>query len=98
VRAKAIRELGRIQNGSELPFLLIRVNDWVEVNRASASELILGRARTDYAQHFVTWLPLVIRLKKIVRADQSILVSVIQSTLESPQASETSAGSASNFP
>ena len=86
VRAEAIRELGKIQDGSELPFLLIRVNDWVEVNRASARELILGRARTDYAQRLVTWLPLVLRLKKIVREDQSDLVNAIQTVLESPQA------------
>jgi hypothetical protein len=82
VRAEAIRKLGKIRNGSELPFLLIRVNHWVEVNRASAHELILARARIDYAQHLVTCLPLVMRLKKIVRTDQSDLVNALTSVLE----------------
>jgi HEAT repeat protein len=85
VRAEAVRELGKIRNGSELPFLLIRVNDWVDVNRQSARELILARARTDYAQHLVTWLPLVLRLKRIARTDQSDLMNVITSVLEDPQ-------------
>ncbi len=86
VREEAIRRLALTRNGSELPFLLMRLNDWVEVNRKTARDLVLGRTASDYAPHFVSCLPLVLHLKTFLRTDQSDIVSRIESVLESPQA------------
>jgi hypothetical protein len=37
VREEALRDLGKMETGAELPFLFIRANDWVEVIRSCNS-------------------------------------------------------------
>jgi hypothetical protein len=86
VRAEALRELGKNENGAELPFLLIRVNDWVRENRQIANALTLSRVRVDYARHLVTWLPLVLRLQGAARNDHSVVVDKVSKVLENPAA------------
>jgi len=77
-REAAIHELDTIKNGNELPFLLLRANDWVyEVQRA-ARKAIFYRIRADYAQHFVRALPLVARLSGHRRVDQTDLVRQVE--------------------
>lgn len=89
VRAVAIRELGRIETGAELPFLLLRANDWVSVIRVSARNLLTTRVRPDYARHFLDWLPLVIRLSQTSRDDQSWILDSVQRLLQSSKVRET---------
>src|SRR6266513_1570218 len=42
VREAAVRELGKTETGTELPFLLIRANDWVPEIRSSARDFLLN--------------------------------------------------------
>lgn len=59
VRQKATRLLANsITDGSELPFLILRTNDWVLQVRYEALRLIRERFRIGYACHFIRnyWL------------------------------------------
>lgn len=66
VREAAVRLLGQVNDGEELAFLLIRLNDWVRPVRDAAKGAVTARIRPDYAPHFIRNLTLVFRL-----ADQS---------------------------
>ena len=89
IREGAIRELGKIETGAELPFLLLRANDWVATIRLSARNLLAIRVRPDYASNFLDWLPLVIRLRKTSRDDQSWILDAVQTLLRGPDAHQT---------
>lgn len=89
IREEAIRELGKIETGTELPFLLLRANDWVSAIRLSARNLLTIRVRPDYARHFVDWLPLVIRLSQTSRDDQSWILDAVQRLLQDPEVRQT---------
>ncbi|HNO76616.1 MAG TPA: hypothetical protein PKN33_01040 [Phycisphaerae bacterium] len=59
VRQGAIRLLAKsISDGSEIPLLLLRTNDWVPEVREEAVRLVRERFRIDHACHFVRnyWL------------------------------------------
>ena len=59
VREAAIRKLGECKTGAELPFLLMRLNDWVGRVRGVARELVERRIEPGYVGYFLEWLPLV---------------------------------------
>ncbi len=86
VREEAVRELGEIETGAELPFLLLRANDWVSVIRLSARSLLTSRVRPDYVRHFLDWLPLVLRLRKTSRDDQSWILDAVTRLLQGSEA------------
>lgn len=81
VREAAIRELDAIETGQELPYLLVRANDWVHEVRRSARRAIFRRLRADYAEHFVRSLPMVTRLSTFRRVDHTDLVAQIEQLL-----------------
>jgi hypothetical protein len=89
VREEATRLLGKIETGDELPFLLIRVNDWVEVIRSLARDLVMARIRADYLAHLLKWLPLALRMGGAKRADHSALLKAVRKLFELPEARET---------
>ena len=88
VREAAIRELGKIESGTELPFLLVRANDWVPEIRTAAQNLLMSRVRSNYIHHFMVWLPLVLRLKEVRRGDHSAVIEGIRSIFASTEAHE----------
>jgi HEAT repeat protein len=88
VREAAVRELGKMQTGAELPFLFVRVNDWVPQVRSVARDLLLKRIRPEYIHHLIAWLPLALRLAKMSRDDHSIIVETVRALLSSPGARE----------
>ena len=53
VREEAVRRLGLFHDGSELPYLLLRLNDWVTQVRQLAHDAIRDRINPDYAESFV---------------------------------------------
>jgi HEAT repeat protein len=59
VREAALKALESAVDGAELPFLLIRLNDWVAPVRECAQELVRRRANPGYARQLVRSLPLV---------------------------------------
>ena len=89
VREAAVRELGKTETGAELPFLIIRANDWVPEIRSSARNLLLNRIRLDYIHHVVAWLPLALRLGKMSRDDHSAIVEAVRALFSSPDVRET---------
>ncbi len=70
VRYEAVRRLALLHDGSELPYLLLRLNDWVVQVRHLAHSAILDRITPEYADWFVRDLTLVVRLKQARRGDQ----------------------------
>jgi HEAT repeat protein len=78
VRQLAVQTLGNVETGAELPFLLIRANDWVTEVRSLASKLLLERIRPDYIQHWMNWLSLVLRLTGTARADHAVIIDEVQ--------------------
>lgn len=88
VREAAVKELGRIRTGGELPFLLLRVNDWVPFVRMTTLQLLQERIEAKYATHFVQWLPLAARLRAARRWNLEELVEAIEKLLETPGATE----------
>ncbi len=71
VREAALRKLSHGRSGHELPFVLIRLNDWVPQVRAVARKALFERLVPSYAEHFVAYLPLVLRLRECSRAEHN---------------------------
>ena len=63
LREKALHALAARHSGIEIPFILLRLNDWVKEIRTVAREAFDERLTPEYAVHFVMNLPLVLRLK-----------------------------------
>jgi HEAT repeat protein len=78
IRESAIRMLGKTETGAELPFLLIRANDWVSEVRSLARQFLMERIRSDYIHHWMRWLSLALRLSKTVRSDHSAILDALQ--------------------
>jgi HEAT repeat protein len=76
VRQASVEELALQRTGKELPFLLIRLNDWVSQVREAASAAVRNRLEPSYAVHFLANMALVIRLKNRGRVDQNFLEEV----------------------
>jgi hypothetical protein len=88
VREAAVRELGKTETGTELPFLLIRANDWVPEIRSSARNFLLNRIRSDYIHRLMDWLPLALRLSNVGRDDHSAILEAVRGLLASSEARE----------
>ncbi len=85
-REGAIHALSSEQSGQELPFLLIRLNDWVSEVRDAAKKAVVARIRTEYVVHFIQCLPLIYRLQKQSRKDHRPLVDSIINLICSEEA------------
>jgi HEAT repeat protein len=85
VREESVRLLGRMHGGAELPYLLIRLNDWVPVVRSVASEAVRGRLVPAYAGSFAQNISLVHRLMSWNRADHSSMLDWIAEYLRKPE-------------
>jgi len=86
IRDAAVNELANIFDGSELPFLLVRLNDWVGVVRESTATAVLHRIRPDYATHFFRHLRLVFRLRSCGRSQHEQIVTAVTALLQEPSA------------
>ncbi len=64
VREIALKRLSGMTNGTELPFLLIRLSDWVDEVRFVAEHTVEERINSQYIRHFVDNLALLDRLKQ----------------------------------
>ncbi len=81
VRHEAVRLLAQIHDASELPYLLIRQNDWVAPIRADARRAVETRLDERFLPAFVTNLSLVIHLLAFQRQDHADLVSRVMGML-----------------
>lgn len=88
VRESAVVKLRTIKTGHELPFLLIRLADWVVQVRQVAEAAVAERISGEYAQHLIESLPLldVIKHKQRVagNANGHAIVQRITDMLQEP--------------
>jgi HEAT repeat protein len=77
-----------VLNGGELPFLLLRLNDWVQEVRSAAEGFISARLKGDYAHFFIQNLALITRLESTYRARELKLVGRIEALLETGEGRE----------
>src|SRR5262245_41474130 len=83
VREEAINKLNLITSGAELPFLFVRLNDWVPEVRDAAHKAIGSRLRPDYCDGFVANLALIARLERAGRSNHQPLIKAIYEFLQS---------------
>lgn len=87
VREAAVRELGRVGDGRAIPFLLIRVNDWVKNVRAAAREALRRFLDDAYTADFARALPIVMGLHDQRRGDHAALIATIYGLFRGPAGS-----------
>lgn len=87
VREAATRALAKSTSGAELPFLLIRANDWIEPVREVATQALRKRAEAKFAPHLVRNLPLILRLQQVGRRDHAPLVQALEDVVVGEAAS-----------
>jgi hypothetical protein len=80
-REEAIQRLAKWNDGRELRFLLLRVNDWVPQVRNAAREAVVARLTPGYVPHFARHLGLITRLQRSQRVDHSALLRTITQLL-----------------
>jgi hypothetical protein len=73
VREAAVVELASQRTGNELPFLLIRLNDWVSEVRNAAASAVRARIEPTYAVHFLANISLVLRLRTCGRVEKKLV-------------------------
>lgn len=86
-REKAIKKLSQMNTGFEIPFIMIRINDWVKEVRNISKENLTKFLKQEYAASFVASLPLVFRLKDCSRAEHDDIFNAIVSMLCSEECS-----------
>ena len=84
VRQAALERLGRRRTGRELPFLLLRANDWVTQVRRLVLGLLEERLDPDYVEHFARNFFLVERLLECGRANHRPLVEAVSKLVFHP--------------
>lgn len=85
VREAAIKKLAEYFTGAELPFLLVRLNDWVSNIRQAARGFIEQRFVPEYAEYLVGNIALILRLKNCDRANQNWLIELTFKLLKRPE-------------
>lgn len=77
VREAAVRLLAGIQDGAELPFLLLRLNDWVPSVGAMAQTAVQERVQTGPASALVQVLSLIQRVSGGQRSSHGWLLEAV---------------------
>jgi len=80
VREAAVKRLGALADGSEVRYLLLRLNDWVPQVREAARLAVLARLRADYVTAFTrnfTLFERAIRAGRVEVATVQDLASVL---------------------
>ncbi len=87
VREAAVGQLAQLQMGDELPFMLVRLNDWIPQVRTATRQAIQDRTRPAYARHFAGNLRLLQQLLIWERIDHSAFLRWILEYLRKPECS-----------
>lgn len=85
-REEAVRALSRMTSGAELPFLVIRLSDWVPVIWNRSNTAVLQRLIPQNARAIIDALPLIFRLRGRSRHDHHDLVDAAIAALSAPDA------------
>ena len=81
VREEATKRLDLINNGHEIPFILLRLNDWVAQVRNKAEEAIEKRITNRYAQHLLSNIYLISSLSRSGRYDHSLFIEAVHNLM-----------------
>ncbi|GAA0765013.1 hypothetical protein GCM10008908_00930 [Clostridium subterminale] len=87
-REKAIKALSNMETGHEIPYLLIRINDWVRPVRNSSKEQLLRYLTPEHTMSFINNLPLVLRLGECSREEHVDVINAVVSLLSSSESSQ----------
>ncbi len=85
VRAAALHCLDEINDGTELPFLLIRLNDWVQPVREQALAAVRRRLISERLADFVQNTSLIVRLANCARADHNEVIRWVIDGMADPK-------------
>ncbi|MCA9114487.1 MAG: HEAT repeat domain-containing protein [Planctomycetaceae bacterium] len=77
VRHEAVRKLAKVQDGTEIPFLLLRQNDWVWQIRDEAAAAVTSRITDAGLPHLLQSMELVLHLSRFTRQDHQEVVGRI---------------------
>jgi HEAT repeat protein len=77
IREKAVRELANVCSGEEIPYLAIRMGDWVDEVRDVAVYALKARLQPENAMIFVKLLPLIERLSRRARVIESSALDLL---------------------
>lgn len=83
VREAAVKELGRVVDGQELPFLALRANDWVWPVAERAAELLTRRLVPEARHAVAAAFPFLARMVGQRRRDHRRLADAIQRVIRS---------------
>ena len=81
VREGAIRRLSTVTTGAEVPFLILRLNDWVSNVRDAAYEAMRSRVKSEYSRALLQNLFLLSRLEHAGRADHKEIIQAVKDLL-----------------
>ena len=83
VREAAVKELGTLTGGEEIPFLALRANDWVWSVAARAGELLARRLVPDNRAAVLIALPFIVRMLGQRRHDHGRFADALRTVLVS---------------
>ncbi|WCT57412.1 hypothetical protein PQ456_07875 [Paenibacillus kyungheensis] len=86
VREVAVQRLSQFQNGSEIPWLLIRLNDWVSPIRFKAYRALKQKIHIRNTEYFIQSIWLVQRLVGRGKEHHELLNTQIQQLIAQPEA------------
>jgi HEAT repeat protein len=89
IREEALKRLCLMEDGREIPYILLRLNDWVDQVRVIAYKGIESRVTPKLAQHFISNLYLVGALARFKRYDHSHFIESIHSFLTMRELQDT---------
>jgi HEAT repeat protein len=85
VRENAVKELAALSDGRELPFLLVRLNDWVDAVARRAEKAVQKRMTSAYAPVLVDYLPIVMRLETRRRRRHDAVIAGVVALITAPE-------------
>jgi hypothetical protein len=77
VREEAVKRLAQVTNGMELPYLLIRQNDWVAPVSSLAQVAVQSRLESDYIKHLADNISLIAHMPEFGRNDVSSISDAV---------------------
>lgn len=86
VREVAVQRLSQFQNGSEIPWLLIRLNDWVSPIRFKAYRALKQKIHIRNTEYFIQSIWLIQRLVGRGKEHHELLNTQIQQLIAEPEA------------
>lgn len=82
VREAAVKKLQMKSDGNELPFLLVRMNDWVSNVRDAANQAVEARLTPEYAKHFIRNFEIIYALCRSYRGNYAGIVDRVSNLLQ----------------